>query len=46
MNLLWKIIDVIITLPAYTVGYFYRAYRNAFIYGGQCYDENVRKYWS
>jgi len=40
-----KIIDAIITAPAWIAGYLIRSYRNAFVYGGQCYDKNVKKYW-
>lgn len=44
MNL-WKIIDTVITLPAWIVGYIYYAYKNTFMYGGACYRKNLSKYW-
>lgn len=42
---LWTFIDGVITLPAFMLGYFVRAYINAYKYGGASYVENVRKYW-
>ena len=43
MNL-WTLIDGIITAPAWLLGYLFRAYKNTFSYGEQCYVRNA-KYW-
>lgn len=42
---LLTIIDMVITSPAFIVGYIIRAYVTAYRFGGTMYERHVVKYW-
>ena len=46
MNIVWLIIDGLITAPAWMAGYTFQAYKNAFWRGVSSYNDRERTYKS
>lgn len=42
-DVVWVIIDRVVTCPAWIVGYVITAYVNAYRYGGECYVRRLKK---